>query len=309
MKNKNMLIHVGHSRALATWLQYRLFNCEKAGFGCVNRVSGNIKLINKISEQFPLKFDHLKLRKELDKEYIKIVKKNLVPVISEEILVGYPYFGARNIVTNAENIHKLYPNGKILLIIRNQIDLIVSHYIKYVFGGGIRSLKSFINDSRRGYFFAFDKDSLDYYDQYKLYIDIFGKKNLLILPYEEFCSDPKKFLKKLYKFCQLPEYYDLDFKERLNLNSTPVTIFYKKFINIITYIGGDHYYLNPYLISVPFVKKVKKIFDPLIPSKLTNYYVKRLKLQTKQMVGSYFYKSNKKLSDKINLNLKKFNYH
>ena len=158
-----ILIHVGHSRAGASWAQDNLFNSKKAGFAMINRYTKEYKFIEAITNTSVLKFDVKKIRSDLESVYSKFRKKKLIPALSTEALLGNPNSGARDIESITYNLYRMYPNAKIFMIIRNQPSLLRSTYVRYIHAGGVQSLERFLLKQFRGGSHCFDINCFDFY--------------------------------------------------------------------------------------------------------------------------------------------------
>jgi hypothetical protein len=88
------------------------------------------------------------------------------------------------------------PDTRIVMIIRNQFDLIKSLYRELIVGGLTSSFHKFASDIFYNKFRSFIYD-LDYFKMYNLYAHHFGAENVLVLPYEQLQSDSEDFLNML----------------------------------------------------------------------------------------------------------------
>lgn len=85
---------------------------------------------------------------------------------------------------------------KILIIIRNQLNLIRSYYYECVRGGYPGGFPEFIDFNFHYQFHSIFSD-LRYFNLYKLYCKLFGKENVLILPMEEIIETPQEAISKI----------------------------------------------------------------------------------------------------------------
>ena len=110
----------------------------------------------------------------------------------------------------ATRLKELFPNAKILFIIRNQLDSIESMYHFLVEQGGgninpaygrpsVRSLKAWLSDqedfSYRSYL-----ETLKYDEMYALYARLFSPANVKVLLFEDLKQAPQDFLDELGEF-------------------------------------------------------------------------------------------------------------
>lgn len=99
-----------------------------------------------------------------------------------------------------ERIAKMYPEAKLIAILRNPVKRAHSHYYNMLKAGHIPKSTTFSE------FEAKDKSVLEqglYTKQLYRYLQYFSKKQLLILIYEDIEKDPKAFIKKIYEHLEL----------------------------------------------------------------------------------------------------------
>ena len=117
-----------------------------------------------------------------------------------------------NLSNILNNINYYFDDVKISFFIRRQDKFALSNYLQAVKGGQTLSLKSFYH-----FIFSSFRIRMSPYINissflYLFYIDyickLFGKKNLLLIPYEEFCESPYFVIKKMCDFigCNVPMY-------------------------------------------------------------------------------------------------------
>lgn len=152
-------------------------------------------------------------------------------------LRGYRYANFDSYFTHQErDVHKCYrdesfidaafrPNGvvygpmrhyqsvpeieryKVLLVLRDPRDVLVSHYYSVLFSHSVIS-KKFLekrNSNKGKNIDAFVLENLeDYAKIYERYQDqLLGRQNVLFLPYEKMISEPKQFLTRINEFLGL----------------------------------------------------------------------------------------------------------
>jgi len=145
------------------------------------------------------------LRNEIEKECF--IKERLCPVtksncsrqiISHENLSGL----TRSVTTGNEiayNLKNCYPTAKILIIIRNQWDALESLYTHRISNKGVewRSFSTFIEQT------VANPENIAkwrYLELVKLYLRLFGRNNVLILPLEMLETSPQEFLNRISTF-------------------------------------------------------------------------------------------------------------
>lgn len=197
MPNAPLLIHIGYHKTGTTWLQEELFNRADYGF-C--RWTRDRKYVHRAfvptSPFAAIPEDTLA---ELNQEQEVAVSRNCTFVISHERLSGYPPAGGVDQRTIADRLAAHFPDARILIVLREQASAIRSMYSQYISDGGDLPLRRFLfppqpNLNRiPGFDFAFFC-----YDQLiEYYTSIFGKNNVLALPYELMQADQATFARRV----------------------------------------------------------------------------------------------------------------
>jgi hypothetical protein len=115
---------------------------------------------------------------------------------------------------SAKRIKDFSPNAKIIIILRNPKEQMVSMH-KHLLYDGKETIKSFekalkIEEKRkRGAKYLerfFYQDVANYEPQIERYMKTFGKKNVLVLRLENMKKNPEKFFKKVLNFLKLSEF-------------------------------------------------------------------------------------------------------
>jgi hypothetical protein len=101
-----------------------------------------------------------------------------------------------------ERIHSLYPDTKLIAILRNPIDRAYSQYRNAIKAGEIKESVTFheYGESEE----SVRKQGL-YAQQIAQYDALFPKNNLLVLIYEDIRKDPVLFMKQIYAFLGIDE--------------------------------------------------------------------------------------------------------
>ena len=76
------------------------------------------------------------------------VKKSSIHLISEENLSGAIYTSV-DMELLANRLYSYFPNSKILIVLRNQIDWLASAYSNYVYRGGVKAFEVGSTQKRR----------------------------------------------------------------------------------------------------------------------------------------------------------------
>ena len=122
----------------------------------------------------------------------------------------------------ARRIKKLFPNSKLIIILRNPIDKTYSHYYLSTTSGETRNFEEVIKkdmddiskwnvNSKDDNYFAtkVEKSILArgfYVEQLLSWFELFPKNQILIISSEELASNTKNVMSEIFKFLNLPEY-------------------------------------------------------------------------------------------------------
>ncbi len=303
-KNKTF-IHIGCHKAGSTFVQEELLQKLK-----------NIKPITFFNKNEYLEKEFLYISQCADIYY----ENNVEQVISkyyqkfEDIFIsaeglsgnGYNVFtGGFLIESIAKRLHNIFPDGKILIIIRNQKDAIESYFkddVKYGYLGDFQSWFNWrLNTCQLNYF--------KYFQLIKTYQNIFGKEKVKVMLFENLFD--LDYLKNILDDFGVNTFGidKVNFKRGLNKTYSPLSlkitpiinrIFGSKLTHGVTF-GKDNrlkvynlwrYQLSDYFNKIPIYKNKNKFnFD--------NY---------EKLLNDNFHENNKKLSDLIDINLNKYDY-
>jgi len=305
-------IHIGYHKAASSWLQSFLFNNREIGF-----ISPFLR--EEIGEMiiYPngLEFSAGLCASVFREKIERAIASNLVPVISYERLSGNPHSGGYDSKEIADRLKQVFPDAKILIIIREQMSMIVSTYKQYIIEGGVcgpaRYLKPTVEGRGRLPFF-----SLNYFQYHRLiryYIDLFGRNNVLVLPFELFRNNPDYFISKIAAFYSISpcnKQICRFFNVRINPSLSGIAIFAKRFFNF--FVADDR--LNPAALF-PSANAERIItwwlgkIDRHLPEAVKRASTKRLREKLHKHIGvDYFCSSNIETARLTGLELEKYGY-
>ena len=204
MIKEELLIHIGYHKTGTTWLQNYFFRNPDTGFMMPferEKVFENIVFVH------PFDFDA-----ELCCSYFNSVLKkhgsfSLYPVLSVERLSGLPHCGDYESRDIANHLVSIFERPKILIVIREQVNMILSIYSQYIKIGGTLSLEQYMSLKRK-HLTGQKGPDISRYRYHRLiayYQELFGKENVLVLPYEQFKHKPQDYVQKITDFCKVPK--------------------------------------------------------------------------------------------------------
>jgi hypothetical protein len=122
----------------------------------------------------------------------------------------------------ARRIKKLFPNSKLIIVLRNPIDKTYSHYYLSTLSGETRNFEEVIKkdmddiskwnvNSKDDNYFATKVENSKlargfYVEQLLPWFELFPKNQILIISSEELASNTKNVMSEIFKFLNLPDY-------------------------------------------------------------------------------------------------------
>jgi hypothetical protein len=209
--NKTKLLHIGFPKCMSTSLQRDLFAVHPEimflGWGHPDNEHGwasdELASLCEVGIRYEkvLNFDKRKAKQTFNsflKEFEESeMKKSLC--LSYESFSFTMYFDVDPVI-KAERLRDLLGSDvKILIVIRNQLDLIRSYYFECVRGGYPGYFSDFLDFNFHYQFHSLFSD-IRYLSLYKYYCKLFGKDNVLLLPMEAIVEAPQKAVSKICKF-------------------------------------------------------------------------------------------------------------
>lgn len=206
---KKPLVHIGYHKTATTWLQQNLLDNQDLGF---KRYISKDQIRDHIILPHGLDFNADQVRTW----YESLVDGDYISVVSSERISGNPHSGAYDSKQNADRIAAVFPNARILIVIREPIAAIASCYLQYVKSGGVCSLQDYIEPTRNGLAVMplFRADHFNYAKLINYYKGLFDE--VLVLSYEDFVQDPSGFCSKITSFAGAKELQDLPYTSVTN---------------------------------------------------------------------------------------------
>ncbi len=202
-----IFIHIGWHKSASTYLQEGFFQQIGINFQPLKQVPTQFagrapqqdSLIHFVES--PSSFDASLMRSMT----LPIIEsdRDQTTIISHEQISGHPHgYAIIDPAVSARNLASAYPNARIIAVIRNQWDYILSLYAYRVSirGHETRSFSRFVTeDGAKGLISHIEYDQL-----IGQYVDLFGASNILILPVEMLKSAPDQFFSRLSHFIGQP---------------------------------------------------------------------------------------------------------
>lgn len=195
------VVHVGFSKCASTFLQS--FFSEHP----------QIFLVNQSHFFSPFEFNRFALG---ESEYSKLflpAKHGQVRVESDEHILlplFHPVLDAaattmESVVEVSRRIRTIQPRTRIIIGIRNQLDLITSRYSEYVIGGGQVDFPAFVTE-----FLACSLDGINYFQNYyatvsEIFYNDFSPERVHIFLQEDLLRDEATVISRLCRFLNVDE--------------------------------------------------------------------------------------------------------
>ncbi len=303
MNNSEIFIHIGYHKTGTTFLQKLVFPLLKANLVMIPDVTYIAQSKN---------YDPKHFIEMLNNQYV--VDKYDKTIMSQETLSGR---GDGNPVWDkyliAKRLHATFPGGKILIVIRNQFDYILSLYTFRVIKRGIekRNLSDYLED-------IFEKrllNKLRYDELIKYYINLFGKESVLVLTYEQLVKDHNKFISKISQFINVENMVDCKNRKINKGTRNQRLVQTNRLLNHPVSITAD-FLRNKNILSQKkyffFVNKYFKFKEIILNPVSKRLYggSKNIELDNKwrKMIITAFKESNHNLADIIDINLSCYGY-
>ncbi|HEX5449232.1 MAG TPA: sulfotransferase [Gaiellaceae bacterium] len=195
------LIHIGYYKSGTSWLQRNVFEQPGSGFG--GRSKGEPKHpIRRFVAEPLFGFDAAAWRHQFAELLADPVRQGLVPTISWERLAGHPFSGGWDAKLIAERLAEVFPDGRVLIVAREQRRMIASVYKQYVHAGGPCSVRDFLrprtSSSRRVP--PFELRYFEYEHLLEHYQGLFGPERVLALTLEQLAEDARAFVRQIGSF-------------------------------------------------------------------------------------------------------------
>lgn len=288
------VIHIGANKTASTLLQRQLFSkkshIQYFGEDCINYEYLKEDIHNMIHE------DNFYFKKNF---MISNSIRNTSSDITRIVFSNEDIMGSRHPSLAADRLKEIFPEAKILMVIRNQIDVFPSWYVNhgaYLKNVPRRFWRRYVSfDDWLEYCFNFPKISpvqaMNYLKYFQIFSKKFGEKNIIVIPYEDIFFDNSSFCNKL------SELFDVESATIKNIFSKKNERSRNSKLNheIHKFFGFS------YKISNNIYKKISR-FDNTGPFKISinNKWLKK--------INHEYADSNSELELKTGLNLKKYNY-
>jgi hypothetical protein len=307
------LIHIGYHKTGTSWLQGSVFPNAEAGFSRV----GGVRYFFGVN---PFDFEPETVRKIFERKIKRTQSQGLVPVVSSERLSGNPHYGGYDSKIIADRLAAVFPNARVLVVIREQTSMLVSIYKQYILRGGAASFWQYVTPpppsfrqhviqtpDRSARLPVFRFDYLEYHRLIGYYQHLFGPTNVLVLPYELLRTQPKTFLERIGGFVGAPA-IRAEF-QWMNVSPSALALSLKR--------QANRYFVRDAVnLAAPFafrdsnhvLKRVCLGVETKIPAALLDRYERRWRRFAEQEVGTRYAESNALTAKLTGIDLRALGY-
>ena len=302
------LIHIGFYKTATSWMQKYLFT-EQFGF-TVAMIPAEVQIT--LIEPGPFRFAPQQALGFYQKRVARS-DPQATRLISVEALSGDLPSTGRNARQNADRLRATFPQAKILLVTREQKSLLRSLYKSMVAWGSTFSISRLLEPVAYPQPHEFNFDFLRFDLLAGYYIRLFGKENVLVLPYEMLQRSPREFLRRIIAHAgrdmqTAPEGERYPpFGKRVNKTVSLSAIAYQRWLNRlalaangapVSRFGNDE-----------MVKRINRRMRhfPSIPY-LDAHLERRFAATVAEGTMGKFTESNKRLQSMMGLNLAQYGY-
>jgi hypothetical protein len=204
----------------------------------------------------------------------------------------------------ATRLAELFPNGRVLLVFREQRSHLHSIYNEYVNGGGACSLEVFTFPPLVAKMPLFDLRFLEFHRLIRCYQGLFGASNVLALPFELFRRDPVDFCNSILAFMDLSPVADLPTEaERVSRGAAEIAL--TRYANLFFYRGNS----NPAApVHWPIARRVARGIGRVMPGGVDRVIDRRRRRWIEQAIGDRFGESNRRTAELSGFDLAAFGY-
>ncbi|KHK92638.1 sulfotransferase family protein [Novosphingobium malaysiense] len=196
---QNAIVHLGYHKTATTWLQEQVFP----------RATSHDFVPRKAVQDALLAPSGLHFCADNARRVLSLQGRNRPVLLSEENLSGYIHNGGLHgflAPEMARRVKAVFPDARIVVFIRNQLDICRASYAQYVSGGGTWSARRYFETARfvRGALTrpwkapVFEFEHFEYDRLVSHYDSLFGAERVHVYPYE-WLQDRSSMLKRMEK--------------------------------------------------------------------------------------------------------------
>jgi hypothetical protein len=303
------LIHIGYPKAVSSWMQKWLFKPENGFCKVLDSLTLQLFLI----DATPFTFDTTRANERITKILRETPNsEQLQQVITGESLVGHTHCGGYNAKTNADRLKELCPQAKILIIVREQKATIRSLYKTFVIWGMPHSIDRILDPVEPNLSPQFNLDFLRYDLLVQYYQQLYGRENVLVLPYESFTENGASFLHRIFSFCNIDnieaKIKKLPVKRKVNRGQTLFNLLVERQRNLF-FVSSPFNYAGWFKPTEESLKhRIARSKKNPFPAFMDNWFEAGFRQKVEAHCTGQFSESNRKLQELTGLDLTHYGY-
>jgi hypothetical protein len=303
-----LLVHIGLPKTASTWLQKVLFDNPAAGMTSPWGAPSGLAVQHFITVD-SFSFDPARTRAIFQPALEAAWAQGLTPVLSQEMLGGDHVAGRYWGKEVADRLKAVFPEARLLVMVREQSAMILSAFGQYIRNGGEGSLLDFISESRmsRGFAPICQLHFLEYDKLVAYYQGLFGRDEVLVLPAEALKRDRVRTLAKLLAFTGQASSVDLELDDRpVNINYGAATLELHRTLN--RYLPKPDYSGRSHPLAWRVAWKALREIDERLPKRMQARRAAQWSGVIAEQVGTRFRASNRRLERLTGLELSTLGY-
>ncbi len=200
------LVHLGYVKTATTFLQRHVFRDSHQGFAQAGGPLSRGHIVAGLIVCDAYTFDAAAQARRFAELEEDARNQGLIPVWSEEVLLGDPIAGRYDGAANIARLTASLPNARILVTIREQRAMALSIWREIIKAGHTAPLRDVIGTGQEAPAFRphLWPDFLHFDRAVHMLHDSFGAQNVLVLPQETLRTDPAGWFDRLGQFLDRP---------------------------------------------------------------------------------------------------------
>jgi len=283
------LVHVGLHKTGSTWLQQHVFpHLRGFVFGNHDPVLGALlgNLLHADDDGF--------LGDALTVAVDRYESAGRRLLLSHEALAGTLWATGDSAERTARRLASTMPNARVLLLTRNQPEMLLAVYAQYVNEGGTRSFERFLAGDRAGP--QFEPASLEYDVLVELYRSLFGKTRVWVFPYERLRADPGTFYDELRRLYGAEP--SVDSRRRVNVSLSPAGLAALRAWNRL--FRASAFNPSPAVRALPGGRRVRNTLQEVVDPALRHLVPTRVRAASLRRATAFaarYHASNERLAE------------
>jgi len=294
-------------KTASTYLQANVFSNPAGGFAVPLSGAGRAFLVEQIILSDGFSFHGETVRGKFEEAAQTVTDRGLIPVWSDEGLLGDPVARRYDAYSNAIRVKEALPDAHVLITIREQTAMALSMYVEYIHQAGLADLTQFIGTGNELLSFSpfLRSDFLMFDRAVKYYQSLFGEDRVLVLPQELLALDRAAYFQLLSDFTGKEIDLTSVSSKRVHKSMGATANQMRRIVNRLK---------TPRVLSSSpstwekGLEKGLRMIDRSIPSSIDNLVLRPITRQIEDRYRGQFVDSNRRLSEMTGLDLQQLGY-